>query len=363
MRTLQEHTKRLTKLTFLLQRSGIYSRIMGEKMAKERDARIAAAAAAASKENKDEKKQQQAQPAEKTRSSARTGAANAAGSAASKATSSAAAKKKETAAAGSSKSKKRGEQSLKVSEYLDEDDLAAAEAAADAAADETSGQGPKDGKLGASAESNGVHRTQPALVTGARMRDYQLDGTEWLISLYENGLNGILADEMGLGKTLQTIAFLAHLRAKGVWGPFLVVAPLSTINNWVMEFERFTPDIPALLYHGPATERDEMRRTRLKHPSAGKKKEEHDFPVVVTTYEIVIRDRDKLGKIDWKYIVVDEGHRLKNLNCRLIQELKKYSSANRLILTGTPLHVSMPKTAERSALGDVQLLTHRTSAM
>lgn len=81
-----------------------------------------------------------------------------------------------------------------------------------------------------------------------------------MISLYENGLNGILADEMGLGKvstvpliyptlltlvqTLQTIAFLAHLRSKGTWGPFLVVCPLSVLNNWVMEFEKFCPTIP-----------------------------------------------------------------------------------------------------------------------
>ncbi|KAJ1484276.1 P-loop containing nucleoside triphosphate hydrolase protein [Baffinella frigidus] len=73
---------------------------------------------------------------------------------------------------------------------------------------------------------------QPTLVTGAVMRGYQVDGVQWLISLYENGLNGILADEMGLGKTLQVIAFLAHLWEKRVRGPFLVVAPLSTIGNW-----------------------------------------------------------------------------------------------------------------------------------
>lgn len=72
---------------------------------------------------------------------------------------------------------------------------------------------------------------QPSLVTGATMKTYQVAGMEWLISLYENGLNGILADEMGLGKTLQTIAFLAYLREKGVWGPFLVCCPLSTLAN------------------------------------------------------------------------------------------------------------------------------------
>ena len=63
------------------------------------------------------------------------------------------------------------------------------------------------------------------------------------------------------------------------------------------------------------------------------------FSTVVTSYEIVMRDRRFLQHIPWKYIVVDEGHRLKNLNCRLIRELKTYQSANRLLLTGTPLQV------------------------
>lgn len=64
------------------------------------------------------------------------------------------------------------------------------------------------------------------------------------------------------------------------------------------------------------------------------------FATVVTSYEIVMRDSRHLQQIPWKYIVVDEGHRLKNLNCRLIRELKKYQSANRLLLTGTPLQVA-----------------------
>lgn len=65
------------------------------------------------------------------------------------------------------------------------------------------------------------------------------------------------------------------------------------------------------------------------------------FPVVLTTYEIIMRDRIHLQCYDWGYIVVDEGHRLKNLDCKLMREIKKYSSAGRMILTGTPLHVSL----------------------
>ncbi|KAJ1928535.1 putative ATPase [Tieghemiomyces parasiticus] len=171
---------------------------------------------------------------------------------------------------------------------------------------------------------------QPALVTGGTMREYQLAGLEWMVSLYENGLNGILADEMGLGKTLQTISFLAFLRERQVWGPFLVVCPLSTLSNWVNEFQRFTPDIPVLLYHGLPEERSRLRRRRLAT-------EGPTFPVVCTTYELVMNDRKYLARYRWKYIIVDEGHRLKNLNCKLVQELKTYRSANRLLLTGTPL--------------------------
>lgn len=170
-------------------------------------------------------------------------------------------------------------------------------------------------------------------MTGGILREYQLAGVEWLVSLWENGLNGILADEMGLGKTLQTIGFIAHLKAKNVAGPYLIVTPLSTLANWVNEFKRFAPTINVLLYHGSKEERQHMINRKMMK----KKETTMEFPVIVTSYEIVMNDRKFLQKYNWKYIVVDEGHRLKNMNCRLIKELKTYSSANRLLLTGTPL--------------------------
>ncbi|CAE6425485.1 unnamed protein product [Rhizoctonia solani] len=198
---------------------------------------------------------------------------------------------------------------------------------------------------------------RPELITGARLKDCQLEGVRWIASLWENGLNGILADEMGLGKTLQTISFLAHMKSKGVWGPFLIVCPLSVLHNWILEFEKFAPSIPVCMYHGSPQHRVELRQPVLRQPISnaslpkpkrGRPKKKTDdklpeqttqtFPVIVTTYDMVIRDRIHLAKFGWKYIVVDEGHRLKNMNCKLIQELKQYPSANRLILTGTPLH-------------------------
>ncbi|KAJ2488180.1 putative ATPase [Coemansia sp. RSA 2050] len=175
---------------------------------------------------------------------------------------------------------------------------------------------------------------QPRLITGGIMRDYQLEGMEWLASLYENGLNGILADEMGLGKTLQTIAFLCFLRERQVWGPFLVLCPLSTLSNWASEFYRFTPTTPVLKYHGPPDERKEMRNKHLRRL-------DENFPIVVTTYEIAMKDKQALQRFAWKFIIVDEGHRIKNMNCKLIRDLKSYQSTNRLLLTGTPLQNSL----------------------
>lgn len=116
----------------------------------------------------------------------------------------------------------------------------------------------------------------------------------------------------------------------GTLGPFLIVAPLTTLNNWVSEVQRFTPDIPVVLYHGTPAERGYLRNHKLRF-------DDDSFPIVVTSYEICMNDRKHLQQIMWRYIIVDEGHRIKNMNCRLLRELKAYHSANRLLLTGTPL--------------------------
>ncbi|KAJ6257005.1 hypothetical protein Dda_7888 [Drechslerella dactyloides] len=176
------------------------------------------------------------------------------------------------------------------------EDKATVKEALEAAAEEDSTEA-----FGATATEQ-LHTRQPKLVTGCVMKDYQLEGLEWMASLFENGLNGILADEMGLGKTLQTISLFAFLRERGVNGPFLVAAPLSTLANWVDEFAKFTPNIPVVLYHGHPQERENLRNTRLKtkdYRNVGAK-----FPIVCTSYEIIMNDRKYLAAWDWKYIVV-----------------------------------------------------------
>ena len=189
-------------------------------------------------------------------------------------------------------------------------------------------------------EETTLSETQKLLpMMTVEMRDYQLKGVRWMVALYKNGLNGILADQMGLGKTVQTIGFLSHLRGKNIWGPYLILGPLSTLPNWVNEFNRFCPSFPVVLYHGSKQERADIRAKRL--PTATPCNDQ--FPVIVTSFEIVMADRKFLQKYNFKYLVVDEGHRLKNFDCKLIRELKQIPAANKLLLTGTPLQNSLPE--------------------
>ncbi|XP_008072770.1 lymphoid-specific helicase isoform X3 [Carlito syrichta] len=130
---------------------------------------------------------------------------------------------------------------------------------------------------------------QPKYFTGGVMRWYQVEGMEWLRMLWENGINGILADEMGLGKTVQCIATIALMIQRGVPGPFLVCGPLSTLPNWMAEFERFTPEIPTMLYHGTQEERRKLVRNIHKRTGTLQ-----IHPVVITSFEIAMRDRNAL---------------------------------------------------------------------
>ncbi|XP_044469145.1 ATP-dependent DNA helicase DDM1 isoform X2 [Mangifera indica] len=194
------------------------------------------------------------------------------------------------------------------------------------------GEVAEDESLTEEERVNKEQRELVPLLTGGKLKSYQIKGVKWLISLWQNGLNGILADQMGLGKTIQTIGFLAHLKGMGLNGPYLVISPLSTLSNWVNEISRFVPSMNAIVYHGSKQERQELRRKHMPREIGPK------FPIVVTSYEIALTDAKKyLRHYDWKYVVVDEGHRLKNSKCKLLKELKHLPIGNKLLLTGTPL--------------------------
>ena len=185
----------------------------------------------------------------------------------------------------------------------------------------------KDEKRGGQAET--VFRESPAFIKGGEMRDYQVMGLNWLVSLHENGISGILADEMGLGKTLQTIAFLGYLRhICGIKGPHLITVPKSTLDNWNREFTMWTPEVNVLILQGAKDERHQLINDRLI---------DEKFDVCITSYEMILREKAHLKKFAWEYIIIDEAHRIKNEESSLAQIIRLFNSRNRLLITGTPL--------------------------
>ncbi|KAL8782529.1 MAG: hypothetical protein Q9213_005294 [Squamulea squamosa] len=178
-------------------------------------------------------------------------------------------------------------------------------------------------------------KVQPSLLIGGTLKEYQVKGLQWMISLYNNSLNGILADEMGLGKTIQTISLLTYLiEKKNCSGPFLVIVPLSTLTNWNLEFEKWAPSIARIVYKGNPTQR-KAQQIQIRYGQ---------FQVLLTTYEYIIKDRPVLSKIKWVHMIVDEGHRMKNANSKLSLTLTQYYHTRyRLILTGTPLQNNLPE--------------------
>ena len=172
---------------------------------------------------------------------------------------------------------------------------------------------------------------QPKSMIAGQLRSYQLHGLQWLVSLYNNQLNGILADEMGLGKTVQTCSLIAYLmEVKHNYGPFLIIVPMSTLhNNWEYEFDRWFPTCAKVIYDG---NREQRRAIRDKYIAT------QNFNVLMTTFEFAMRDKSTLRTVPWEYIIIDEAHRLKNPKCKLAMELATYPTRSRRVaLTGTPL--------------------------
>uniref|UniRef100_A0A914Z5J4 DNA helicase n=1 Tax=Panagrolaimus superbus TaxID=310955 RepID=A0A914Z5J4_9BILA len=170
------------------------------------------------------------------------------------------------------------------------------------------------------------------------LRDYQLEGLNWLLHAWSRENSCILADEMGLGKTIQTISFLSSLfHLHDVHGPFLIVVPLSTMTAWQREFELWAPTLNAVVYMGDVSSREQIRNYELLFANSRKIK----VNALLTTYEILLKDKAFLSGFDWAALMVDEAHRLKNDESLLYQCLRNFSTAHRLLITGTPLQNSL----------------------
>ncbi|KAI0257582.1 SNF2 family N-terminal domain-containing protein [Lactifluus subvellereus] len=180
---------------------------------------------------------------------------------------------------------------------------------------------------------------QPRMLM-AQLKEYQLKGLNWLATLYDQGINGILADEMGLGKTVQSISLLAYLaETHDIWGPFLVVAPASTLHNWQQELTRFVPKLKALPYWGNVKDRATLRKFWSRKEISYN--QDTPFHVVITSYQLVTQDQQYFQRVKWQYMVLDEAQNIKNAASVRWKTLLGFHCRNRLLLTGTPIQNSM----------------------
>nr|XP_046240987.1 chromodomain-helicase-DNA-binding protein 6 isoform X2 [Scatophagus argus] len=177
---------------------------------------------------------------------------------------------------------------------------------------------------------------------GNQLREYQLEGMNWLLFNWYNRKNCILADEMGLGKTIQSITFLYEIFNMGIRGPFLIIAPLSTITNWEREFRTWT-HMNVIVYHGSQISRQMILQYEMfyRDPQGNTIPGVLKFHGVITTFEMIMADCPELKKLHWRCVVIDEAHRLKNRNCKLLEGLKLMNLEHKVLLTGTPLQNSV----------------------
>ncbi|KAI1099036.1 SNF2 family N-terminal domain-containing protein [Jackrogersella minutella] len=180
---------------------------------------------------------------------------------------------------------------------------------------------------------------QPKLLN-CQLKEYQLKGLNWLANLYEQGINGILADEMGLGKTVQSISVMAYLaEVHDIWGPYLVVAPASTLHNWQQEIARFVPEFKVLPYWGTAGDRKVLRKFWDRKHNTYRK--DAPFHVLVTSYQLVVSDVSYFQKMRWQYMILDEAQAIKSSQSSRWKCLLAFHCRNRLLLTGTPIQNNM----------------------
>ena len=158
----------------------------------------------------------------------------------------------------------------------------------------------------------------------AELRLYQVEGAAWLQFIKQHGFGAILADDMGLGKTLQTLCSILLDKQAGVCkAPVLVVAPTSLLSNWQREIAQFTPSLTSFIWSGRARHDNEQALTHVD--------------VLITSYGILAQDAERLTKLNWHQVILDEAQTIKNSRSRITKLVNRLQTKHRLCLTGTPM--------------------------
>ena len=176
---------------------------------------------------------------------------------------------------------------------------------------------------------SGIKPMLPGTGFIGKLRDYQSEGLGWLNFLRDVGFGGCLADDMGLGKTIQVLALLEQHRnlKDGSCGVSLIVAPKSLVDNWILEANKFVPNLKFIAYWG--SDRHEILEDLSQ------------YDVLVTTYGSMLRDVKKLVDINFDNIILDEAQAIKNHRSLTAKACRALAATNRLALTGTPIENSM----------------------
>ncbi len=204
-----------------------------------------------------------------------------------------------------------------------------------------------------SAPEQGAEDFRPPATLKAQLRPYQLDGLQWLVSLFEQDLGACLADDMGLGKTLQTIGMLLYAKeqrrheapAGGSGGAqldlfgavadadflrplnALIVLPASLVFNWAAELRKFAPSLSIYQHVGSKRHKDMRVLAR--------------FDLILTTYQTALRDVDLLEQLEYEYIVLDESQQIKNKDSKVFRAVNQLTARHKISLSGTPIENSL----------------------
>ena len=175
-------------------------------------------------------------------------------------------------------------------------------------------------------------------VVWSRLYNYQKVGVQWMFELHQQKCGGILGDEMGLGKTVQVITFLSALSfSQAVWpgsawrglGPSLIVCPTTLLHQWVEEFHHWWPPLRVAVLHSSGSHSGSKAQLVRNINSGG--------GVLVLSYQAVTSLIDLITSLSWHYVILDEGHKIRNPDAKVTLAVKQLATPHRLILSGSPL--------------------------